>query len=70
MTPAQKVPATRRAGRSSDVKRCKPLPAITWTPAVDKACRLSVEADIELQLGHHDRAEYLAGRAMALRGWA
>lgn len=38
--------------------------------ATDRARRLDMEADAELQLGHHARAEYLALRAAELRGAA
>lgn len=59
---------TRYDTKALGSKRSKQQPVITWSPAVDYACRLDREADIELQAGHHVRAEFLARQAMALRG--
>ncbi len=37
---------------------------------MDPVRRLNLEADIELQRGHHAAAERLAFRALQLQGWA
>lgn len=67
MDAGQVQPASRNR-HAIQLRPLAPLPAIAWR--VDAACRLDREADVEIQMGHHARAEFLAHRAAALRGAA
>ncbi len=50
--------------------RCVGHPEPVCPALMDQIRRLDLEADIELQRGHHSAAERLAFRAAELRGWA
>ncbi len=60
-------PASLKRGRRSPPE-VSPQPRLL--PPMDRARRLNLEADVEMQRGHHDAAERLARRAAELRGWA
>ncbi len=66
--PAGQAQPASRTRRTIQLRPPVTLPAVAWR--VDAACRLDREADAEIMLGHHERAEFLANQAAALRGAA
>ena len=59
--PKKIQPVRQKRGSHSEPPRAVPL---------DQVRRLNLEADVELQRGHHAAAERLAFRAAQLQGWA
>ena len=60
-TPKKATPTRRKRAAHAE-----PVRAVS----LDQVRRLNLEADVELQRGHHAAAERLAFRAAQLQGWA
>ena len=60
----------RRVRKSGECALRRASTVVTFPlPPMDLARRLLLEADVELQAGHHEAGERLAHRAMQLRGF-